>query len=346
MTPELLARVEGRAGRITLNRPKVLNALNQDMVSAMTRALQAWTEDPAVDLVIVDAAGDRAFCAGGDIQLIYRSGRSEPEQARRFWYDEYRLNTLIRHYAKPYVAIMDGIVMGGGVGISAHGSHRIVCERSSVTMPEVSIGFLPDIGGTWLLSRAPGETGMHLGLTAATMNPGDAIYAGFADSYVPRERLASLIQALVDKGDPAVVAEFADPTPASPLSRQRSLIDVYFGHRTLLEIVRALEQSPGSWENQTLKALRRVSPFSAATTFEAIKRARCVSDLEPCLVNEYRLACRCLEGRDFYEGVRAAVIDKDRKPNWSPARIEDISPISVMAAFEPLPDDADWRPLE
>lgn len=346
MGAELLTRVEGHAGRITLNRPQVLNALNQDMVTGMASALHAWTDDPQVDLVIVDAVGDRAFCAGGDIQLIYHSGRSKPENARRFWYDEYRLNTLIHHYPKPYVAIMNGIVMGGGVGISAHGSHRIVSERSSVTMPETGIGFLTDVGGTRLLADAPGETGMHLGLTATRMNAGDAIYAGFADSYVPEERLADLIQALSDKGDTAAIAQFTEAAPASPLAQQRALIDFYYGRENIQQIVDALEQSTGDWEGETLKALRRVSPFSAVANFEAIRRARDVCGLEPCLVNEYRFAFRCLTSGDFYEGIRAAVIDKDRRPNWSPSRIEDVSQANVTAIFDPLAEEDEWRPVE
>jgi enoyl-CoA hydratase len=346
MTSDLVVRTEGRAGRITLDRPELLNALNAPMVAGLTRALEAWRDDPAVALVIVDATGDKAFCAGGDIQSIYRTGRSRPQETRRFWVEEYRLNALINAYPKPYVAIMDGIVMGGGVGISAHGSHRIVTERTSVTMPEASIGFLPDVGGTWLLSRAPGRSGFYLGLTATRMSPGDAIHAGFADSFVPKERLADLVRALVETGDPAVIATLAEKAPDSQLASLRAPIDLHFGQQSVLDIVRSLEGSAGPFEREAADRLRYVSPLSAAATFEAIDRARKAPDLESCLVTEYRFAFRCLEGHDFYEGIRATVIDKDRKPHWSPRRIEDVSPESVMAAFEPLPDREEWRPAQ
>jgi enoyl-CoA hydratase len=344
MSTDILIRVEGFAGRITLNRPQVLNALTHEMLQDIASALDDWEHDDAIRLVIIEGAGERAFCAGGDIQLLYNTGRTAPELGRKFWFDEYRLNARIRHYAKPYVAIMDGIVMGGGVGISAHGSQRIVTRRSSVTMPEAGIGFMPDVGGTRLLADAPGETGLHVGLTAYRMNAGDAIFAGFADHCVPSARLPELVRSLVDTGDVSVIASFAETPPASDLSSHHDQIDRLYSHQSLGEAVVVLEAAMDDWSRETLRALRRVSPFSAAAAFEAIRRARKIAGIEPCLVNEYRFAFRSLDNPNFYEGIRAAVIDKDRQPKWNPSRIEDVTPESVAAVLAPL-GEHEWRPL-
>jgi enoyl-CoA hydratase/carnithine racemase len=345
MTAEILIRVEGKAGRITLNRPEVLNALSHGMVRAIARALDDWEKDDAVRLVMIEGAGKRAFSAGGDIQLLYHEGRTDPERGRRFWFDEYRLNARIHHYPKPYVALIDGIVMGGGAGVSIHGSHRVVTERAIAAMPEAGIGFMPDVGSTRLLADAPGWTGHHLGLTAYRMKAGDAIHAGFADSFVPSETLSDLSKALATSGEASVIDRFRSPAPASDLAAHQKDIDRIYGRDNLLHVVKALEAGTTEWERETLKALRRVSPFSAAATFEAVRRARQAKDLESCLVNEYRFAYRSLDGSEFFEGIRAAVIDKDRKPKWNPARIEDVDAASVAAVFAPL-GDRDWRPVE
>jgi enoyl-CoA hydratase len=336
-------RIDGFAGRIVLDRPQVLNALSHGMLDRIASALDQWERDDRVRLVLIEGAGGRAFCAGGDIQLLYRTGRDEPGLGRKFWFDEYRLNARIHRYPKPYVAIMDGISMGGGVGISAHGSHRIVTERSAVTMPEAGIGFMPDVGSTRILADAPGETGFYLGLAARRMDAADAIYAGFADRFVPSESLPDLKRHLAETGDAETVAEFAKPPPPSDLARNRARIDACFGQSPLENIVAALEAGTDEWDRTTLAALRRVSPFSAAATFEAITYARKTPGLEPCLANEYRFAFRSLEGGEFYEGIRAAVIDKDRQPKWRPSRIEDVTPESVAAVFAPLGNE-EWRP--
>lgn len=340
---DIFVRIEGKTGRITLNRPQVLNALTHGMVGAIAQALDGWERDGAVRLVMVEGAGERAFCAGGDIQSLYRAGRSHPEIGRRFWFDEYRLNARIRHYSKPYVAIMDGITMGGGAGISIHGSHRIVTERSTVAMPEASIGFMPDVGSTRLLADAPGETGLYLGLTAARMSAADAIYAGFADAYVPSQRLASLKGMLVETGDPSVIGGYTGAPPSSELEQIRGRIDQFFARKTLNEIAKALGNADGAWEAGTLDALRRVCPLSAAATFEAIHRARQSRGLEACLATEYRFAWRSLDGDDFFEGIRAAVIEKDRKPKWQIARIEDVPAECVERVLAPLGED-EWSP--
>jgi enoyl-CoA hydratase len=343
MTAEIHIRVEGKAGRITLNRPDVLNALSHDMVKQIARALKDWESHDEVRLVIIDGAGERAFCAGGDIQLLYYEGRTHPEIGRQFWFDEYRLNAQIHHYPKPYVALMDGIAMGGGVGVSAHGSHRIVTERTIVAMPEAGIGFMPDVGSTRLLADAPGWTGLHLGLTACRMNAADAIHAGFADSYVPIGKLDALVNALVESGDVSMIGKFSEEAPASKLVSHQDLIDSTYGRNSLIEVVEALGAGKSDWHHETLAALRHVSPSSACATFAAVRRARTLPDLESCLVYEYRFSYRCLEGDEFFEGIRAAVIDKDRKPNWHPARIEDVEPECVSASFAPLGKN-EWSP--
>jgi enoyl-CoA hydratase/carnithine racemase len=343
MTADIHIRIEGRAGRITLNRPDVLNALSHDMVKQISGALKDWELNDEVRLVIVEGAGGRAFCAGGDIQLLYYEGRSNPEIGRQFWCDEYRLNAQIHHYSKPYVALVDGIAMGGGVGVSAHGSHRIVTERTVVAMPEAGIGFMPDVGSTRLLADAPGWMGLHLGLTAYRMNAADAIHAGFADSYVPSSQLDALARALAETGDASAIAEFGEKTPASSLAAHQDLIDSTYGRNSLIEVVEALEAGTSDWRRDTLSALRRVSPSSAVATFEPVRRAKTLPDIESCLVYEYRLSYRCLEGDEFFEGIRAAVIDKDRKPRWNPARIEDVQPERVSALFAPL-GKQEWTP--
>ena len=338
---EIDIRVEGFAGRITLNRPQVLNALSYTQIQKMIPALRAWATDPAVKLVVIDAVGGKSFCSGGDIQAIYRDGKTRPQDGRTFWREEYAMNAFIRHYPKPYVALMDGFVIGGGIGISALGSHRIVTEKSMVLMPETSIGFMPDVGGTRILADAPGYTGFYLGITSMRMNAADAIYAGFADSFVPLAALPELSAALND-GDVKVIAQFAQSPHHSKLAEHRTLIDQHFSKASLLEILASLEAGSSDWEMETLAALRRVSPFAACATFAALTQLRKTRDIESALTLEFRYAYRSLEGTDFYEGIRAAVIDKDKSPKWNPARIEDVDPASVAAVLSTL-GEQEWR---
>jgi len=345
---DLLVWREGVAGRLRLNRPQALNALTHDMALGIEKALLEWRDDDAVEIVIVDASGDKAFCAGGDIQHLYALGKAgDCDPARRFWAEEYRLNALIANYPKPYVAIMDGITMGGGVGIAAHGSHRIVTERTMLAMPEVSIGFLPDVGGTWLLSHAPGKTGYYLGMTGARMDAADAIFAGFADSYIESGKLDAFTSRLAEGADTdAAVAEFASEPPASKLAAARTEIDDAFGGGSPLTIAARLAvmaEAGSEWAASALKGLRRAAPLSAASTFEALRRAEGFTSIEQCLALEYRFSHRVLEGHDFLEGVRAAVIDKDRNPQWKPKRLEDITPDMVETMLGPL-GDAEWTP--
>ncbi|SOH93193.1 enoyl-CoA hydratase [Monaibacterium marinum] len=332
-------RIEGHAGRITLNRPEALNALTHQQILDIEKHLIAWRDDPAVQLILIDGAGDRAFCAGGDIQKLYDSGRAgDYDYGRQFWADEYRLNALIWNYPKPYVAIMHGFVMGGGVGVSALGSHRVVTDGTQVAMPECAIGLIPDVGGSMLLGCAPGRLGEYLGLTGARMGPADAIHATFADSYVPTEHIEALKMALCVKG-PDVIDAFAQTPEQGPLQQAQPQIDEHFGGEYAMDIIRSLEHKNGEWEQATLKMLRRNAPFSIACAVEAIHRARNLNRLEDALKLEYRFTARCMEHGEFLEGVRAAVIDKDRNPQWAVARLEELAQISVSQMLSPLGAD-------
>lgn len=338
--PEVLVRREGRAGRITLNRPKAMNALTMGMVREMTTALESWRTDPEVGFILLDGAGERGLCAGGDIRALVTSGKAKDGEAEAFWREEYRLNAMISGYRKPYVALMDGVVMGGGIGVSSHGSVRVVTDRTLIAMPEVGIGLIPDVGATWLLSRPAGEVGMWLALTGARIHGADAIYAGLADSLVPAESLPALTAALCEDGvsDPAaVVAKFSLRQPAAPLAERRKDIDVLLARPSVDDIVAYARGTGGATAEEFLKAIADKSPTSMKLTFEALRRGRASRNLEACLETEYRIVTRILDGEDFYEGVRAAVIDKDRNPRWSPVTLDDVTAATVARHFEPLP---------
>lgn len=325
---DLHVRVEGRVGRITLTRPQALNAVNQAIVDGMTDALKRWEADDAVSLVLVDAEGEKAFSAGGDLAYVYRCGKAgDIEGPNRFWRDEYRLNALIDRYSKPYVAVMDGIVMGGGVGISGHGSHRIVTDNSMVAMPECAVGLVTDVGGSWLLARAPGHMGEFLGLTGTRMKGEDAIYAGFADIYVHRRRLADLKAALVESGDVAVLDHFAEAPPPSALAAQQQALDRIFSAATVPEILERLRADGSDWALKALEAIGKGSPLSAIMILSTVRAA---TSMEAALRNEYRFVSRVLEHGDFLEGIRAIVIDKDRKPVWRHAGIDAV-PVDLVA---------------
>ncbi|MEQ9258913.1 MAG: enoyl-CoA hydratase/isomerase family protein [Roseovarius sp.] len=315
---DISIRKEGRAGRITLTRPKALNALTYDMALAIEAALDDWREDEDVALVVIDAEGDKAFCAGGDIARLYETGRGgDYDYGRTFWRDEYRLNAKIAEYPKPYVAFLQGFTMGGGVGISCHGSHRVVCESSQISMPECGIGLVPDVGGSLLLARAPGRLGEYLGLTTARMGPGDAIHAGFADRFVPQEAWPDLIATLCASGDLAALEAASTEPPEGKLAALAAEIDAHFGGERLVDILNALKASGDDFAEDALKAMRRNSPLSMACAVEMIHRLRGpAADIRRALGLEFRFTYRSMENGDFLEGIRAAVIDKDRAPKW------------------------------
>ncbi|MFF9730495.1 enoyl-CoA hydratase/isomerase family protein [Streptomyces albidoflavus] len=342
MTEEAVrVRVEGRVGRITLNRPRALNALNHAMVERIAEALDAWEHDPAVTTVVVEGAGERGLCAGGDVRAIREDAlRGELDAPLAFWRDEYTLNARIARYPKPYVALMDGIVMGGGVGISAHGSVRVVTERSLVAMPETGIGFVPDVGGTYLLSRAPGELGTHLALTGRPVGAGDALLCGLADHYVPSAELPALVEALAQAPEgedaAATVARLAHPAPEGELAAQRGWIDACWSAPTVEEALQRLQESGEPAAKETAETVRGRSPLALKTTLAAVRRARALTSLEAVLDQEYRVSAHALAWPDLSEGVRAQVVDKDRAPKWVPATLDAVTDEAVAEAFVPL----------
>jgi len=342
LTPsdEVLIRREGRAGRITMNRPQALNALTLTMVGRIGEALLAWRDDPAVELVLLDGAGGRALCAGGDVRALYDSRHEGSGLARAFWSGEYPVNALIGRYPKPYVALQDGIVMGGGIGLSGHARHRVATERSRLAMPETGIGLIPDVGGTWLLAHAPGPVGVYLGLTGETMGAADAIYARFADVLVPSAKLGGLVERLVDaKGGTVgdVIAALAEDAGPSQLAARRADIDRVFAGESVEAMLDALSAMPGEWAQRTLATLAQKSPKSLKLTHAAIRDARALGSLEEALNVEYRLCVRLFEDGEFPEGVRALIVDKDRQPKWSPARLTDVGAELVASYLAPLP---------
>ncbi|KLN61181.1 3-hydroxyisobutyryl-CoA hydrolase [Kiloniella spongiae] len=344
MTDELIVRQEGSAGRITLNRPKALNALSLDMVHGMLAALESWQTDETVRVVIVDGAGERGLCAGGDIRALYKSGQEQDGVAQKFWADEYKLNALIANYPKPYVAIMDGIVMGGGVGISAHGSNRLVTERSMIAMPETAIGLFPDVGGTWLLANAPGEVGTFLGLTGHRIGAQDAIYAGLADIEIQSDKLPNLIEVLSQadycsdaRADvDSLLRSFTISSGQSHLAEIRGQIDQIFSFDSVEEIVTAAEKAGSDLGQKIVKDLAGRAPHSMKVTLAAIRKASTLGGIEEDLDMEYRLACRMFKQKDFFEGVRAVVIDKTGNPQWSPATLEAVPEAMVSDCFASL----------
>lgn len=333
---DLDIRVTGRAGRITLTREKALNALTHNMANAVLDTLNNWRDDPSVSLVIMDAKGERAFCAGGDIAAVYHAGRAGDHQVGRdFFRDEYQMNAAIADYPKPVVAFMQGFVMGGGVGLGGHASHRIIGETTRIAMPESGIGLIPDVGGTWLLGRAPGRIGEYLALTGMRMGPGDAIHAGFADTYLPEDRWPALIDALQDSGDIALIK--GTEAPAAAL-QGRDLSA--FGGRHVADIFDALRIAGDS---ESLTALERNSPLSMAAALVMVRAARGDLRIQESLSREYRFTARATQHSDFLEGVRAQIIDKDRSPKWA----AEATTQAVQDILAPLgPDEMTWENME
>ncbi|HUN42490.1 MAG TPA: enoyl-CoA hydratase/isomerase family protein [Acetobacteraceae bacterium] len=328
----VIARRDGRAGRIVLNRPRALNALDLEMIRALTHALAGWQDDPHVHVVVIEAAGERAFCAGGDI-IALRDAQLGGNRAvaDAFFREEYALNLMIARYPKPYVALIDGICMGGGIGVSVHAPYRVATEHAMFAMPETGIGFFPDIGATYFLPRLPGRIGFYMGLSGARMQGADAVHAALATHFCPRAQLGALAQALAADGAGAL-AEFAVPLPAFSLAAARAALDRCFGAETVPDIVQRLTSERGDWARRTLEMLHRASPSALCFTLKALQRGADLT-LPQALDAEFALTRTTMAYPDFAEGVRAMVVDKDRKPYWQPARIEEVDPAVIQAMF-------------
>lgn len=341
MTSHIEFFVRNGVGIILLNRPQALNALTHEMCIPLERHLRSWKQDPQIKAVIIKGAGEKAFCAGGDIRQLADRGPAGEKYRKSFWHDEYRCNTVIGEFQKPFVALIDGIFMGGGVGLSVHGSHRIISEYATFAMPETGIGLFPDVGGTYFLPRCPGELGMYLGLTGARLKGSDILTAGVATQFVPRERLPALEQALVDAApsDNAqateVVTRFtADPGP-SALAGIKPEIDRLFAGSSVAEIMADLEGDKGFGAEQA-RIIRTKSPTSVKLTFAQLRRGRNLS-LRECMRLEWRICNHVAAGHDFYEGVRAVIIDKDHSPKWLPATLEEVADAEIEKYFSPVP---------
>ena len=336
---DIASRVDGGVGFVTLNRPKAINSLNQSMVDGLRAVLTAWEHDDAINAVVLSGAGERGLCAGGDVVAIYHSARADGAEARRFWHDEYLMNGQIGRFPKKYVALMDGIVMGGGVGVGAHANTRVVTETSKVAMPEVGIGFIPDVGGAYLLSRAPGSLGLHAALTGAPFSGADAIALGFADHFVPHDKLDALRQAIAADGVDSAIAAHAVEPPGSQLAAQRDWIDDCYAGDTVADIVAALRGHDAGPANDAADLIATRSPIALSVTLEAVRRAAKLETLEDVLAQDYRVSSASLRSHDLVEGIRAQLVDKDRNPKWSPASLSQVSAADVEAYFAPVDDE-------
>lgn len=328
----LLGEQANGVGHLRLNRPRALNALDHAMVRAMARALAAWRDDPAIRLILLEGEGGRAFCAGGDVRqgrqmLVEGNGAALID----FLAEEYTLNGAIAALEKPWVSLIDGVCMGGGIGVSVHGSHRVVTEHALLAMPETTIGLFPDVGSSFVLSRMPGALGEWLGLTGARLRGAEAVEAGFATHFVPREALPALREALL-AGDTGAIDRAAQPVPPGPVAALRPVVDRCFGAGSIPAIVAALEAEGTDWAREQLAVLRRVSPTSLFVTHEMLRRARGL-DLLACLAMDLALARSVTPYPDFAEGVRALLVDKDNAPRWTPPRIEEVSATAIQAMF-------------
>ncbi|HTO32805.1 MAG TPA: enoyl-CoA hydratase/isomerase family protein [Pararhizobium sp.] len=342
-TPETLIERQGALGRIRLNRPKALNSLTLGMVRDIETALDDFEYDPTITAVLVTGEGERGLCAGGDIRAIHDGGKVGSDAPETFWREEYRLNARIGRYPKPYIAIMDGIVMGGGVGISVYGSHRIVTERTRFAMPETGIGFFPDVGASWFLTRQDNELGTYIALTGEPLSAADTILAGLADSFVPSDHLPVFIKALSDLSSgsstdavSAMIAAHSVAPEEGKLAQNRQAIDRLFAFDTVEQILEALREDGGAFARHCLAVLSAKSPLSLTVTLRLLRLGRQSPSLKACLEREFAATAAVLASHDFYEGVRAAVIDKDRNPQWRPVRLADVTENDVAAYFQPV----------
>ncbi len=337
---DISIRITGHTGRITLQRPKALNAVTYDMCTAIEAALDDWRDDDTVKLIVLDAEGEKAFSAGGDIADLYKSGKAgDFAYGQRFWRDEYRMNAKLHEYSKPIVSFLQGFTMGGGMGVGCHGSHRIVGETSQIAMPECGIGLVPDVGGSMILANAPGWLGAYAGTTGARMNAGDAILLGFADMFIPEAQWPALIETLEQVGDPACLTAASEAQPQGQMSQQRAEIDHHFAARTLPDLLASLQADNSNFAKSALKSVLRASPLSIAYTLEMMHRLRGNADIRAALDMEYRFTSRAMEHGDFIEGIRAAIIDKDRTPHWKHDH-DALPEAALQTMLAPLGDNA------
>lgn len=348
-TPELpvIARVEGAVGRLTLNRPKALHALTQEMCALMTEALMAWKDDPAVKAVLLDHTGERGFCAGGDIRMIAESGAGDSVDAKRFFFTEYRLNHLLFVYPKPVVAVVDGIVMGGGVGISDPARIRIATERTTYAMPETGIGLFPDVGGGWFLPRMPGQAGVWLALTGARLKAADCLRLGIATHCVESARVEAFKAELVEDADAVFgLPELFGTSPGPALIEAHlEAIDRLFGFDTVEEIFAALQADGSEWALAQLEVLKTKSPQSLKVSLRQMRIGAGLKSFAENMAMEYRLGGRIVSTHDFQEGVRAVIVDKDNTPKWRPGTLAEVDEAAVEGFFAPLQGEAEWSPL-
>lgn len=344
---EVIVRVEGRVGRLTLNRPAALHALNTNMIGLLTDALLAWRDDPAVELVLIDHAGERGFCAGGDIRMLAESGAGDGAQAREFFFNEYRLNNLLHDYRKPLVAIMDGITMGGGVGLSRPCRFRVATERTTFAMPETGIGLFPDVGGGWFLSRMPDHIGLWLALTGARIKAADCELTCIATDYVESARLPELKAAIV--ANPAAVetllTQFEGDAGRPSLAEHQDEIARLFAGDSVEAIVAKLKAADTDWSRAQLATLATKSPQTMKVAFRQLQLGAAMTRFSDNMTMEYRIGARVVQRHDFLEGVRAVIVDKDNTPKWSPATLEEVTETLIDGIFAPLPSTDEWTPL-
>ena len=334
MSEDIFIRKSGYIGHITLNRPDVLNSLTYSMILSIEKALIEWETDENIALIIIDAEGDRAFCAGGDIQILYENGfKKNFAYGKKFWADEYRLNERIANYKKPFVAFMQGFTMGGGVGVSCHGSHRIVGETSKIAMPECSIGLVPDVGGSFLLAKLPGNMGIFLGVTGKRMKASDAIYCGFADYFIPETKWKDLKKKLIETGNIDWIKKFHERTEISAIENSFSQISEAMVDISSKNIESRLKHP---FFEKDLSALRFNSPISVAYTIIMLKMEKVRNNISDALDAEYSFTARSQEFGDFQEGIRAAVIDKDRNPLWKHKSLADVSEEDLQPFFQTI----------
>jgi enoyl-CoA hydratase len=347
MTDDVLTRIEGKVGRITLNRPQALHALTTKMCQVMTAALLAWRSDPAVDLVLLDHSGERGFCAGGDIRMLAESGAGDGKAAREFFFVEYRLNHLLFEYLKPVAVIMDGITMGGGVGLAMPARYRVATEKTTFAMPETGIGLFPDVGGGWFLPRMPGHIGLWLALTGARIKAADCELVGVATDFVESGKITELKAAIV--ADPAAIetllTEYEGDAGRPPLAQHQDEIDRIFGLETLEAILAALKASGSEWANEQLKVLATKSPQTMKVALRQLRLGGEAKTFAENMAMEYRIGARVVQRHDFLEGVRAVIVDKDHAPRWNPPTPEGVSETMLDAIFAGLPSAEEWTPL-